>query len=71
MKLLKRLGVFLHVIDDSGNLDLIDLSFIATMLKIILAPGIDFQSVCTLVPVIIAKMHITHLRSKSDNQENR
>ena len=55
---------FLHITDGSGQLDLVDLSFIATVVKIMVSPNVDWPSVCSLVPVIMAKMHVTHLRSK-------
>lgn len=63
--MLKRICYFLHIIDDRGKLDIIDLSFIATMVKIVASPGIDYPSVCAMLPVLLAKMHRTHLRSKT------
>lgn len=74
MTRLNRIGAFLHITDCNGNLDLVDLSFMLVVGKVILSPGIDYPAVCSLVPVILAKMHKTHsLRSnkpqKNENQD--
>lgn len=55
--------------DSEGNLDLIDLSFIGMVVKVLYAPNIDFPSVCSLVGVILAKMHRSHLESKSQDPD--
>lgn len=60
---------FLHIIDDRGKLDIIDLSFIAIMVKVIIAPVIDLSSIGAIVPVLVAKMQRTHYRSKTLDSE--
>jgi hypothetical protein len=66
---LKHIGKFLHIIDNDGKLDLIDLSFVGMVVKVLISPNIDFPSVCSLVGVILAKMHRTHLEANSDDSK--
>ena len=55
---------FLHITDVEGRLDIVDLAFVGTMVKIIFAPGIDYPALGALIATIMAKMHADHLESK-------
>jgi hypothetical protein len=68
MNKIKRIALLMHIIDNTGKLDLVDLSFIAMVLKVVLAPGIDFPSVTALVGVILAKMHRFHVENRNGKE---
>ncbi len=55
---------FCHITDAAGQIDIVDLAFIGTMLKVIFAPGIDYPALGALVATIMSKMHADHLESK-------
>lgn len=63
-ELLKKCAWFLHMTDSAGQLDIVDLSFIAMVVKVVLAPGIDYAALGTLIAVILSKMHADQLDSK-------
>lgn len=52
-----QVSSFLHITDSSGQLDIVDLSFMLTVGKVILAPGIDYSALGALIAVILSKMH--------------
>jgi len=52
---------FLHITDGYGQLDITDLSFMLMVGKVMLAPGIDWAAICTLIPLIMQQMHSEHL----------
>lgn len=60
----KQCAWFLHVTDSAGQLDIVDLSFIAMCIKVVIAPGIDYAALGSLIAVILAKMHSDQLDSK-------
>jgi hypothetical protein len=62
--MIRRVAKFLHITDAAGQLDIVDLSFIAMCLKVLLAPGIDYAALGSLIAVIMSKMHADHLESK-------
>lgn len=55
---------FLHISDGQGQLDIVDLSFIAVIVKLMLAPNFDWQAVCTMIPLIASQMHTNHLQAQ-------
>ncbi len=55
----------IHIYDGAGQLDLEDIAFMLIVGKLILAPGIDFAAVCSLIPVIAAQMHIRSTDNKT------
>lgn len=57
-----KIAYFLRVIDGDNQLNVIDLAFMALMVKIIMAPAIDWPAVCSLVPVVLSRVHKTHLK---------
>lgn len=63
--LIMQISFFFHITDGSGQLDLTDLSFMLVVGKVMCAPGIDYQSVCALIGVILAQMHANQIASKS------
>jgi hypothetical protein len=67
-ELIHRVSYFLHITDGQGQLDLTDLSFMLVVGKVIFATGIDYQSVCALVGVILAQMHSNQLAAKASSQ---
>lgn len=70
MNWINRVALFLHITDSTGQLDLIDLSFIGVVGKILMAPTVDWQSATSLVGLILAKMHTNHLNHKSGNRQS-
>ncbi len=52
---------FLHLTDGQGQLDITDLSFMAVVIKMIMAPNFDWQAVCALLPILAAQIHTNHL----------
>jgi len=54
---------FLHLIDDRNKLDIVDLSFVAIIIKLVISPNPDWSAVAAIVPVIMAKMQRVHVRS--------
>lgn len=56
---------FLHIYDGAGQLDLEDIAFMLIVGKLVLAPGIDFAAVCSLIPVIAAQMHVRSTDNKT------
>jgi hypothetical protein len=63
-----KAAYWFHITDGQGQLDLTDLSFMLVVGKVMFAPGIDYQSVCALIGVILAQMHQNQLAAKSVNQ---
>lgn len=59
-----KLAYFLHIYNGEGQLDLEDIAFMLIVGKLVLAPGIDFAAVCSLIPVIASQMHIRSTESK-------
>lgn len=62
MKTVRRALQFFRLTDETNSLDLLNVAFIIVMAKIVKEPGIDYASVCSIVPVLAAKMHRRHLR---------
>lgn len=56
---------FLHITDGKGQLDIVDLSFMAIIVKMMLAPNFDWAAVCAMIPIIAQQMHTNHLASQS------
>lgn len=56
-----KAAYFLHITDGKGQLDITDLSFMAIVIKMMLAPNFDWQAVCTMIPIIASQMHTNHL----------
>ncbi len=54
----------MHVTDGCGQLDIVDLSFIALVIKMMIQHTFDWPAVCTLIPVIASQMHQQYLDSK-------
>ncbi len=71
IQLIQKIAYFLHITDGQGQLDIVDLSFIALTVKIIIEPNMDWGAVCGLVPIIAQQMHINHLESKSSNSQSK
>lgn len=61
---LLRACYFLHITDGVGQLDIVDLSFMLVVGRLILAPNFDWPAVCTLIPIIAQQMHTNHLDAK-------
>lgn len=61
MRFLSKLAYFLHITDGQGQLDIVDLSFIGITVKLLLAPNMDWQAVCAMIPMLAAQMHSNHL----------
>lgn len=61
---LKLVASFLHITDSNGQLDIVDLSFMLTVGKVILAPGIDYSALGALIAVLLGKMHSDFIESK-------
>lgn len=61
---IKQISYFLHIYNGEGQLDLEDIAFMLIVGKLVLAPGIDFAAVCSLIPVIAAQMHVRSTDSK-------
>jgi len=57
---------FLHITDGEGQLDIVDLSFIGVIIKLLFAPSLDWAAVCTMIPLIISQMHSNHLAAKQE-----
>ena len=66
---IQRVAYFLHITDGSGQLDLVDLSFMATVIKILIAPNIDWPSLTSLMGLILAKIHKHHLAVNHPKQQ--
>lgn len=56
-----KVSYFLHITDGQGQLDIVDLSFMAVIIKLMFAPNFDWQAVCTLLPLLASQMHTNHL----------
>lgn len=61
---LTKIAYFLHITDGQGQLDIVDLSFMAVIIKLMFAPNFDWQAVCTMLPLIASQMHTNQLASK-------
>lgn len=69
--MIKEVARFLHIVDNEGQLDLTDLTFIAIIVKIMCASTLDFPAVVTLATVCINKMHRRHVDSTlADDSED-
>lgn len=66
-ELIKKCSWFLHITDSAGQLDIVDLSFIAMVCKVLFAPGIDYSALGALIAVILSKMHSDQLESKNQS----
>ena len=69
--MIAKIAKFLHITDAAGQLDIVDLSFILTVGKVILAPGIDYGALGALIAVILSKMHADHIESKVSSRADR
>lgn len=68
--MIKRIASFLHIVDASGQLDIVDLSFVALVCKVMFAPGIDYAALGSLIAVILSKMHADHLEASSQRESS-
>jgi hypothetical protein len=59
--IISKITYFLHISDGQGQLDIVDLSFMAVIVKLMFAPNLDWQAVCTMIPLIASQMHTNHL----------
>ncbi len=57
----------MHFVDSDNRLDLSDIAIIIIMVKIAMAPVLDFPSVITLATVLINKMHKRQQENISDS----
>ena len=62
-----KVAKFLHITDSVGQLDIVDISFMLMIGKVLIAPGIDYGALGTLIAVILSKMHSDQLESKRPN----
>lgn len=61
---IEKVAFFAHISDGEGQLDIVDLSFIAIVVKMLLAPNFDWQAVCAMLPLIASQMHTNQLSAK-------
>lgn len=66
--MIKKISYFLHITDSAGQLDIVDLSFIALVCKVMFAPGIDYAALGSLIAVILSKMHSDQLEASSQSK---
>ncbi len=52
---------WLHITDGEGQLDIVDLSLIGIVIKMLFAPHLDWQAVCSMIPILASQMHNQHL----------
>ncbi len=62
---IQKAAYFLHITDGLGQLDIVDLSFIALTVKIVVEPHMDWGAICALIPTIAQQMHINHLAAQT------
>lgn len=66
--MIKKVAKFLHIIDCQGQLDIVDLSFVALVCKVMFAPGIDYAALGSLIAVILSKMHADHIEASNQSK---
>ena len=64
LEIIHKIAYFLHITDGQGQLDIVDLSFMAVIIKLMFAPNFDWQAVCTMIPLIASQMHANALAAK-------
>lgn len=64
---IQPIAYFFHITDGQGQLDIVDLSFMAVIVKLMFAPNFDWGSVCTMIPLIASQMHTNALAAKPNN----
>ena len=65
-----KIAFFLHITDGQGQLDIVDLSFIAVIIKLMFAPNFDWQAVCTMLPLIASQMHTNQLAAQANQPQS-
>jgi len=68
-ELLRKIGSFLHILDEDDRLNLSDIAFMIIMAKIIASPTLDFPSVVTLAITILNKMQKRHVENMDDSEQ--
>lgn len=63
---LQKVAYFFHITDGSGQLDIIDLSFMAVIVKLLFEPTFDWQAVCTMIPLIASQIHTNQLAANAN-----
>jgi hypothetical protein len=63
MNYVYKIASFLHITDSAGQLDIVDLAFIASVIKVVIAPGVDYGAMASLIGIILSKMHADHLEA--------
>ncbi len=62
---IQKIAYWCHITDGQGQLDIVDLSFMAIIVKIMFAQNMDWSAVCTMIPLIASQMHTNALAAKS------
>lgn len=60
-----KVSYWLHITDGSGQLDIVDLSFMGIVIKMLYADTFDWQAVCAMLPLIASQMHTNQIDSKN------
>lgn len=56
-----KIAYFLHITNGEGQLDITDLSFMAIIIKLMMAPNFDWNAVCVMLPLLASQMHTNYL----------